>query len=102
MSELDMLIQLLARLPGLGPRSARRAALYLLKRREQVMLFQKAYPEVKLDAQGFNSRDFWPRLSKEREAGQYLWDLRVGGADTNVYNFKRAGNMTHLHDPDKD
>ena len=37
MSELDTLIQLLARLPGLGPRSARRAALYLLKRREQAM-----------------------------------------------------------------
>jgi recombination protein RecR len=34
MSELDTLIQLLAKLPGLGPRSARRAALYLLKRRE--------------------------------------------------------------------
>jgi recombination protein RecR len=38
MTELDTLIQLLARLPGLGPRSARRAALYLLKRREQAML----------------------------------------------------------------
>ena len=37
MTELDTLIQLLARLPGLGPRSARRAALYLLKRKEQVM-----------------------------------------------------------------
>jgi recombination protein RecR len=37
MTELDTLIQLLARLPGLGPRSARRAALFLLKRREQVM-----------------------------------------------------------------
>ena len=37
MSELETLIQLLARLPGLGPRSARRAALYMLKRREQVM-----------------------------------------------------------------
>jgi recombination protein RecR len=37
MSELDTLIQLLARLPGLGPRSARRAALFLIKRREQVM-----------------------------------------------------------------
>src|SRR5260370_17114115 len=37
MSELDTLIQLLARLPGLGPRSARGAALYLIKRREQVM-----------------------------------------------------------------
>jgi recombination protein RecR len=37
MSELDVLIQLLARLPGLGPRSARRAALHLLKRRESLL-----------------------------------------------------------------
>ena len=37
MSELDTLIQLLAKLPGLGPRSARRAALFLIKRREQIM-----------------------------------------------------------------
>lgn len=38
MSELDTLIQLLARLPGLGPRSARRAALHLIKRREGLMM----------------------------------------------------------------
>jgi recombination protein RecR len=36
--ELDHLIQLLARLPGLGPRSARRAVLHLLKHREAAML----------------------------------------------------------------
>lgn len=35
---LEALIQLLAKLPGLGPRSARRAALHLLKRRETLML----------------------------------------------------------------
>jgi recombination protein RecR len=35
--ELERLIQLLARLPGLGPRSARRAALDLLKRRDSVL-----------------------------------------------------------------
>jgi recombination protein RecR len=35
--EIERLIQLLARLPGLGPRSARRAALFLIKKREQVM-----------------------------------------------------------------
>lgn len=35
--ELQRLIDLLARLPGLGPRSAKRAALYLLKKREPVM-----------------------------------------------------------------
>lgn len=37
-SEIERLIQLLARLPGLGPRSARRAALHLIKKREQLML----------------------------------------------------------------
>ena len=37
MSELDTLIQLLAKLPGLGPRSARRAALHLIKKREALM-----------------------------------------------------------------
>ena len=37
MSDLDALIHLLAKLPGLGPRSARRAALHLIKRREALM-----------------------------------------------------------------
>lgn len=36
-SDVDRLIQLLAKLPGLGPRSARRAALHLLKKRESLM-----------------------------------------------------------------
>jgi recombination protein RecR len=35
--EIERLIQLLARLPGLGPRSARRAALHLIKKREALM-----------------------------------------------------------------
>ena len=35
--EIERLIQLLSRLPGLGPRSARRAALHLLKKRETLM-----------------------------------------------------------------
>jgi recombination protein RecR len=35
--EIERLIQLLARLPGLGPRSARRAALHLVRRRVELM-----------------------------------------------------------------
>jgi len=35
--EIERLIALLGKLPGLGPRSARRAALALLKRREQLL-----------------------------------------------------------------
>lgn len=37
MNEIERLITLLARLPGLGPRSARRAALHLIKRRESLL-----------------------------------------------------------------
>jgi len=36
-TDIETLIKLLARLPGLGPRSARRAALHLIKRRESLM-----------------------------------------------------------------
>ena len=35
--EIERLIQLLSKLPGLGPRSARRAALHLLRKREELM-----------------------------------------------------------------
>lgn len=37
-AEIEELIALLAKLPGLGPRSARRAALHLVKKREQLLL----------------------------------------------------------------
>jgi recombination protein RecR len=36
--EIERLIQVLAKLPGLGPRSARRAALHLIKNREKLLV----------------------------------------------------------------
>jgi len=36
--EIERLIQLLAKLPGLGPRSARRAALHLIKKKENLLI----------------------------------------------------------------
>lgn len=48
---IEALIELLARLPGLGPRSARRAVLMLLKKRAQVMApLAQAMAEVALSA----------------------------------------------------
>ena len=47
--EIERLIQLLARLPGLGPRSARRAALHLLKKRELLMAPLSAALQSALD-----------------------------------------------------
>jgi recombination protein RecR len=35
--EIERLIQLLSRLPGLGPRSARRAALHLIRKKDQLL-----------------------------------------------------------------
>ncbi|PCH80656.1 MAG: recombination protein RecR [Hyphomicrobiales bacterium] len=36
--EIERLIQLLSKLPGLGPRSARRAALHLIKKKDQLLI----------------------------------------------------------------
>ena len=36
--EIERLIQLLSKLPGLGPRSARRAALHLIKKKDQLLV----------------------------------------------------------------
>jgi recombination protein RecR len=48
---IDALIELMARLPGLGPRSARRAVLMLLKKRAQLMApLAQAMAEVALAA----------------------------------------------------
>lgn len=48
---IDALIELMARLPGLGPRSARRAVLMMLKRRGQVMApLAQAMAQVALNA----------------------------------------------------
>jgi ABC-type Fe3+ transport system substrate-binding protein len=57
--------------------------------------FEADYPEIKVEYTRDNSRDFWARVRKEQELGQYLWDLRVGGASGDVYNAKNEG----LFDP---
>ena len=51
--EIEKLIQLLAKVPGLGPRSARRAALHLVKKKDQLLgplahAMGDAYDKVKI------------------------------------------------------
>ena len=51
--EIEHLIQLLAKVPGLGPRSARRAALQMIKKKEQLLgplarAMDDAYREVRI------------------------------------------------------
>ncbi len=66
--------------------------------REALMKFQEAYPEIAVKITPSAGRDFWPRLMKEREIGQYLWDLRVGGSDNNTHVLRRQGYFAPIRD----
>jgi iron(III) transport system substrate-binding protein len=55
--------------------------------------FSKDYPKIKIKITPFSSRNFWPRVLKEREVGQHLWDLRVGGGDTQVYKLIKENGI---------
>lgn len=61
--------------------------------RDALAKFQDAYPAIKMDMTPVASRDFWPRLVKEHEAGQYLWDLRIGGIDAPSYDMMSKGEL---------
>jgi ABC-type Fe3+ transport system substrate-binding protein len=59
--------------------------------RNVLVTFEQDYPGIKAEVTAMNSRTFWPRLEQERKAGQYLWDLRVGGPDPIVYESLDSG-----------
>lgn len=59
--------------------------------RKELLTFEQEFPGIKVEYTGANSRDFWPRIFRERELGQYLWDLRVGGVDPQVFEAKNRG-----------
>ena len=61
--------------------------------RRVLMTFEQDFPEIVVEYTGANSRDFWPRMFRERELGQYLWDLRVGGPDPQVYEARDNGML---------
>jgi iron(III) transport system substrate-binding protein len=61
--------------------------------RDALAKFQEAYPDIKTEMTPVASRDFWPRIVKEHEAGQYLWDLRIGGIDAPSYDMKNKGEL---------
>lgn len=66
--------------------------------RDELIEFQKAYPKIRLSVTPAASRDFWPRVIKEREVGQNLWDLRVGGADTQIYQLAEKGELANVRE----
>lgn len=73
--EIEALIDLMARLPGLGPRSARRAVLMLLKKRGQLMApLAQAMAQVALNARdctvcgNIGTADLCPVCADDRRA----------------------------------
>jgi len=101
-SALEILIQTLARLPGLGPRSARRAALVLVKRREALLRpLVSALEEVAQSVKpcsvcgNLDSRDPCGVCGDPRRDGGLicvvedvadLWALERAGAHRGVYH----------------
>jgi iron(III) transport system substrate-binding protein len=55
--------------------------------------FEKKYPEITLEFQSFTPANFTARFSKERQAGQYLWDLYVTGPTAFDITAKKAGEL---------
>ncbi len=100
--EIERLIQLLAKLPGLGPRSARRAALHLIKNREKLLAplslaMADAQDKVKVCSECGNVDTIDPCticsdprrdrsiLCVVEEVGD-LWALERAGAWTGLYH----------------
>jgi iron(III) transport system substrate-binding protein len=59
--------------------------------RTALTAFEKAYPGIQLEYTGASGRDFAPKVLAERDAGQYLVDVHVGGAGTPNFQLKPRG-----------
>jgi iron(III) transport system substrate-binding protein len=53
--------------------------------------FQKAYPTIKAETFSIHTRDFMARFRQERSAGQVLWDVLIGGPDSDIYGAGQQG-----------
>ena len=58
--------------------------------RTALAAFEQAHPAIKLEYNGASGRDFEPKLIAERQAGQYLVDVHVGGTST-AFSLKSHG-----------
>jgi ABC-type Fe3+ transport system substrate-binding protein len=59
--------------------------------RKSLSAFHDDYPEIQVEYTGGDSRDFWPKLAQERNGNQYLWDVRIGGPDPQVFDARDSG-----------
>lgn len=53
--------------------------------------FSQAYPEVKLEQTSLHSQDFSPRITQERQAGVFTWDIALIPTSTALQVLRPAG-----------
>lgn len=110
--EIERLIQLLAKVPGLGPRSARRAALQLIKKKDQLMgplasAMQEAHDKVRICTVCGNADTSDPCTictDHRRDSGVIvvvedvsdLWALERAGALANTKYHVLGGRLSPL------
>jgi iron(III) transport system substrate-binding protein len=58
--------------------------------------FRKAYPGIKINFTGSSGRDAIPKITREREAGTYVWDVYVGGTPSILESLKPLGAFAPL------
>jgi iron(III) transport system substrate-binding protein len=58
--------------------------------------FKAAYPDIKLNFVGTSGRDVILQIERERDAGQYKWDVYVGGTPSILQTLKPAGAFAPL------
>ena len=66
--------------------------------RTPLSAFEAEYPEIKVEYNGLTSPNYWAKVVQERQAGQYLWDLRVGGPDPQVFQARDRGWLEPIRD----
>lgn len=59
--------------------------------RDALTAFVQDYPNINLEFSGLSTTQFWARLSSERKAGQFLWDLQVGGVGPDTFDVRDKG-----------
>jgi len=58
--------------------------------------FKKKYPDIKVSYTGLNGFESIPRITRERAAGVYNWDIYIGGTPSILSTLKPAGAFAPL------
>ena len=58
--------------------------------------FKKKYPDIKVSYTGLSGFESIPRITREREAGVYTWDIYIGGTPSILSTLKPAGAFAPL------